>query len=700
MNVFSQKSRLARLTTDLGLDVLVLNRFDGEDFMNGLFEYRVQAFAKSADIDFDALIGTHATVEVETGQGPVPFDGIITEARWRGQGPNGWEYELVLRPWFWLLGKRRNQRIFHNMDAPAIISEVLSDWAHLGAPHMETRLFNTYAELEYTVQYRESDLAFVRRLMERFGMSFHFTHDMGNHVMVISDHVNGHDNIATLPYYPIRESHQTDEQHIWMWEPQRRFTTGAIRQMDYNFKTPTAAMESEFEGDASYANGQIESYDYPGDYLAREQGDAMSRLRTNQERAGDVRYSAEGDCAELRPGMIFTQLGGDPCPGGGGDFVCLAARYACIGQSYATGGKEEDTKAYQAQYTLTPVTAPMMPPRQTALPIIQGPQTATVVGEGEIDCDEYGRILVQFHWDLTAAYSMRCRVSQNWASKGWGGMVIPRIGMEVVVEFLEGDPDKPLVTGCVYNGKNDVPYTLPDHKTRSTFKTDSHEADGFNELRFEDKGGKEEIFIHAQKDRNEKTLHNHTERIDNNWVQSVGHNKSVEIQNDHQEQIGGNMTLTVGPQSIGSVVKAVNDIRDYTSLPSIAEGLGKLGGIIQGEGNYDQTVQMAKTVIVGTNESVTVGLHAKREVGIGIEDKVGRSHSFDVGQTSEITVGKTMSITVGDEFNVKVGKSELNMKKDGTITLTCKDFKIKASSKIQGKAGGNVSFKGSKIDLN
>lgn len=163
MNVFSQKSRLARLTTDLGLDVLVLNRFDGEDFMNGLFEYRVQAFAKSADIDFDALIGTHATVEVETGQGPVPFDGIITEARWRGQGPNGWEYELVLRPWFWLLGKRRNQRIFHNMDAPAIISEVLSDWAHLGAPHMETRLFNTYAELEYTVQYRESDLALDRK---------------------------------------------------------------------------------------------------------------------------------------------------------------------------------------------------------------------------------------------------------------------------------------------------------------------------------------------------------------------------------------------------------------------------------------------------------------------------------------------------------------------------------------------------------
>lgn len=710
MNVYSQRSRLARLTTDLGEDFLVLNRFDGEDFMNNLFEYRVQAFSMERDIDFDLLIGTHATVEIESKDKPIPFDGIITEARWRGQGPNGWEYELVLRPWLWLLGKRRAQRIFHNMDAPAIISKVLSEYAHLGAPHFEDVLMNSYAELEYTVQYRESDLAFVRRLMERFGMSFHFVHEVGNHKMMITDHPDGHENNLTLPFYPITESHQTDEMHIWQWEPQRRFTTGAIRLMDFNFKTPAASMETHFEGDATYQEGQIESYDYPGDYLAQGQGDVVARLRTNQERAGDKRYGAEGDCASLTPGAIFTLQGGDPCPGDGSDYLCLAARYSCVGQGYATGGQASDEKAFQAQYVLTPVSAPMQPPRQTPLPIIQGPQTAMVVGaEGEeIDCDEFGRILVRFHWDLEGANSMRCRVAQNWASKGWGGMVIPRIGMEVVVEFLEGDPDKPLVVGCVYNGKNDVPYPLPDHKTRSTFKTDSHKTEGYNELRFEDQGGKEEIFIHAQKDRNERTLHNHTERVDNNWVQSVGHNKSLEIQNDHKEQIGGNMDLSIGPQSMGSVVKAINDIRDYTSLPSLAEGLGKLGGIIQGEGNYNQTVQMAKTVIVGTNESVTVGINAKREVGVEIADKVGVKHSFDVGSTSDIKVGKaqtmdigkTFSIEVGDELHIKVGKSELNMKKNGVVTISCKDLKIDATGKINGKARSNIKFKGSKIDMN
>ncbi|MEL7165813.1 MAG: type VI secretion system tip protein VgrG, partial [Pseudomonadota bacterium] len=231
MNAYSQRSRLARLTTDLGEDFLVLNRFDGEDFMNNLFEYRVQAFSMERNIDFDLLIGTHATVEIESKDKPVPFDGIITEARWRGQGPNGWEYELVLRPWLWLLGKRRAQRIFHNMDAPAIISQVLSDYAHLGAPHFEDVLMNSYAELEYTVQYRESDLAFVRRMMERFGMSFHFVHEVGNHKMMITDHPDAHENNLTLPFYPITESHQTDEMHIRRIAPVVKRRWGSHCQM-------------------------------------------------------------------------------------------------------------------------------------------------------------------------------------------------------------------------------------------------------------------------------------------------------------------------------------------------------------------------------------------------------------------------------------------------------------------------------------
>ncbi|WP_299848198.1 type VI secretion system tip protein TssI/VgrG, partial [uncultured Paracoccus sp.] len=216
---------------------------------------------------------------------------------------------------------------------------------------------------------------------------------------------------------------------------------------------PTAAMETDRTGDAAHSQGQIESFDYPGDYLAQPVGKLVAGLRTEQERGADRRNRAVGDCVALGAGMRLT-LSGDMVPGTGESYLCLSASHHFVSEAYGSGGPGSDGYAFTGSYTLMPDTAPMVPPRRTPAAVVQGPQTAMVVGEGEIDCDEYGRILVRFHWDLAGAHSMRCRVSQNWAGAGWGGMVIPRIGMEVVVEFLEGDPDKPLVTGNVFNGKN------------------------------------------------------------------------------------------------------------------------------------------------------------------------------------------------------------------------------------------------------
>ncbi|NVK12705.1 MAG: type VI secretion system tip protein VgrG [Rhodobacteraceae bacterium] len=555
MNAFVQDARLGRLTTVLGPEALVLMRFDGTEALNGLFDYSVEALATRDDLDFDALLGTHATVTIAGAEGPALFDGIITEARWKGPGENGWRYDLRLRPWFWLAGKRRNQRIFHHKTVVEILRELLADYGHLGNPHLETALSNDYPELEYTVQYRESDLDFARRLMERFGISFHIRHQEASHTLVLTDDVLNHAEIPSRPYYGAAQNQGATGEHFWAWGPERRLTTGATRLTDYNFKTPMAAMESDRLGDAAYAEGQLEAYDYPGGYLDLGRGKTVAQLRCEEERGHDARQFASGDITGLRPGGVVPLGGGDAVPGDGAKHLCLWARYSFVSQSY--GSNREGASAgrpFTADYRLMPVTAPMVPPRVTPVPVVQGPQTAVVVGEGEIDCDEHGRILVHFHWDLEKAYSMRCRVSQNWASQGWGGMVIPRIGMEVVVEFLEGDPDKPLVTGCVYNGRNKPPYPLPQHKTKSVFKTDTHKGSGFNELTFEDARDQEKIYMHGQKDQEiviendrSKTIgRDENNAIGRDRTQSVGQDEALSVGRDQRETVGQDVLYKVG----------------------------------------------------------------------------------------------------------------------------------------------------------
>ncbi len=665
---FSQDTRMGRLTTALGKDELVLLRFDGSDYVNDLFSYRVEALSQSPDLDFDGLIGTHASVEIETqNDGSRIFDGIVTGATWAGVGENGNKYALTLRPWFWLAGRRRNQRIFHNMTVIQILEELFGPYSGLGDPAFEIKLAGSYPELEYTVQYRESDLDFATRLMERFGISYHFAHKLRSHTLVLTDAVDQHSAVVggEREYKPVDGARQSASEHFWEWHPERRMTTGAVRLTDYNFKTPNAAMEVDRLGDAAYAEGQLESYDYPGDYLDQGQGKDVAGLRILQERGQDVRHRALGDCTSLGAGMTLT-LTGDQVHGlKGADYLCLAASHSYVSDAYGSGGAESDGRAYSGEYVLIPVTAPLAPERKTRVPVVQGPQTAVVVGDGEIDCDEYGRILVHFHWDLNKAYSMRCRVSQNWASKGWGGMVIPRIGMEVVVEFLEGDPDKPLVTGCVYNGKNDPPYALPEHKTRSTFKTDTHQGDGYNELRFEDHNGNEEVFLHAQKDRNEKTLNNHTERVDRHYVQSVGANSITEVDENEFTVVAKHRSVYVGRNGVGTNVTPSQKSAEQ-GLASTPLGLTPVDALRGSEGGMTTTVEQHETRAVGSSRATSVG----------------EQDHLNVGKKLNISVGEVINMSAGKEINLYCGQSVLTMKRDGTIFLNGVKINIVADTRI------------------
>ena len=694
---FKQAERLGRLTTELGADVLSLLRFDGSDHLNDLFEYRVEALATRDDLDFDALVGTHATVEIEAHDQMRPFDGIVTSARWAGVGENGHRYDLTLRPWFWLAGRRRNQRIFHNKTVAQILQELLSDYAPLGDPALEISLSRDYPTLEYTVQYRESDLDFARRQMERHGISFHFRHAMGSHTLVLTDDVLAHDSIGARPFKSYDGHHQADGEHFWDWSPERNITTGAIRLTDYNFKKPTAAMEADRLGDAAHAQGQIESFDYPGDYPAQDLGRLVAGLRTEQERGADRRNRAVGDCVSLSAGMRVT-LSGDRVPGTGETYLCLSASHHFVSEAYGSGGPGSDGYAFTGSYTLMPDTAPMAPPRRTAPAVVQGPQTAEVVGEGEIDCDEYGRILVRFHWDLANAYSMRCRVSQNWAGAGWGGMVIPRIGMEVLVEFLEGDPDKPVVVGNVFNGKNDAPYELPANKTRAVWRSNTHQGQGFNEISFEDQSGIEDMFFHAQKDLTTKVLNNSSANIGANRVDNIANNASLVIGDNAVERVGRNKNVTVGGSGGGLLgmlmpllqaggklfrksgqnagLEPVTGMGGYVAggkdLPvEVMTLLGNAGFAQSGDHRSGQGVsQSGKAASLAGQIGSMIGgsgvLNSVIErfrtdtIGLARTEQIGLAKNTVVGNIMTTSVGKTMKLKVGEDYDLETKKSIFN----------------------------------------
>ena len=357
---------------------------------------------------------------------------------------------------------------------------------------------------------------------------------------------------------------------------------------------------------------------------------------------------------------MTVSLTGDQVPGVADQmYLCLSATHSYVSDAYGSGGADSDGYAYSGSYVLMPGTAPLAPERKTDLPIVQGPQTAVVVGEGEIDCDEYGRILVHFHWDLEKAFSMRCRVSQNWASSGWGGMVIPRIGMEVIVEFLEGDPDKPIVTGCVYNGKNKVPYSLPANKTKSVFKTDTHQGSGFNELTFEDQKDQELIYMHGQKDQQTDILNDRNKTIGRDQSESVGRDKTITVGQDHTESIGRDARHTVGRDVIYEVKQ--NQQEKYGK-----DHVHYVGNI------HKQDIYADHIIKVGRNVVETV------------------SGSFTLDATKSITNNtKTHTLMAFETFVIKGPGGKITIDASG-ITLEAAQINLKGNVSMGGGGGAQV----------
>jgi len=713
---FSQDDRLGTFHSPSGTKDLFLLRFNGRDQVNDLFDYYVEVLAEKDDIDFDSLLGHHGTVELYSGlmKKSAWFDGIITDVEWSGARDNGQHYSLRLQPWTKLMSLRKNQRIFHEKPVDEILKEVFQEYNSTGPDIFKMEIGKDYPILEYTVQFDETDLAFAQRMLERFGIASYFSHEKGKHTLHLVDSV---DKCAELPgktrkYLGTMGGRESNEEHFTVWTPSKRMTTGAIRLTDYHFKKPDSGLELDQAGNNQYKLGSLETYLFrgdmypqnlqPGGSVPTDKGKQRAELRLQQAAAYGAFHFAEGDTILLRSGMRIVVEGENLPRVTGKEFVCMGANHIYTAPSFGSGGSS-DENPYQGSYTFQETAEPFVPPEVTPAPSLGGPQTAKVVGEGEIDVDEYGRILVHFPWDLDSKYSMRCRVSQAWAGKGWGGMIIPRIGMEVIVEFISGNADMPIITGCVYNDTNMPHYKLPDEKTRTIMRTDTHEGEGYNEISFEDKSSSEEIYVRAMKDMNSLVGNNLTQAIDKNKVEVVGNSSISEISNSTKEVVGGDMTVHIGPRNRETFTKVkripysdggegLGEIRpkDATELTTEHDG----GDLTEsaGSGNLTLTVEKDRDATIDVNDKLEIGNNRDSSVGVNETHSVGTNRQLSVGKNNTMDVGKTFHLNAGSKIILECGASKIEMDSSGNITLQ--------GIKIVEKAAANIKMRAAKIDIN
>ncbi len=547
-----QQDRIAKLHSPLPEGTVAIHRFHGHEALSRHSTYSLDLYGTRASIDFDALLGRKIAIEIEIYKDPPRFfNGVITDAEWIGERDDYYYFRMTLRSWTWLLARTTDCRIFSDMSVTDIIAAVLGD--HGFATHA-FRTTATYPQLPYCVQYRESDYAFVSRLMEAFGLYFFFEHDRGDHVMVIADARSSHAPLpggGTIPFRPIRDDHRIEEEYLTDLDRRRRFATGKVTLDDYDFERPNADLVAEEEAGSAYAEGALEAYDYPGRYVVEDEGRHLAKVRLEAAQARDRTRAAAGSALSLFPGALVT-VRNHPDGAQNREYLVTSAEHVYEAETVRSGAMAPRETAHNGRYGLLPADHPFRAPQTTRKPVIPGAQTAKVVGDGEIDVDEYGRILVAFHWDRQDRRSCRIRVAQVWAGNGWGGMFIPRVGMEVIVQFLEGDPDRPIVTGCVYNGDNAVPWPLPRDKTIAGVKSRSSEdGSGSNEFVFDDTTGDELVRLHAERDL-EATVENDERRtVGNDRTEDVGNDVTVAIGGNRSEEVGGDHdTLVMGTLSL------------------------------------------------------------------------------------------------------------------------------------------------------
>ncbi|MEX6500621.1 type VI secretion system Vgr family protein [Pseudomonas zhanjiangensis] len=661
-------------TTSLSLTAAALadlypERLSGEEALNSLASLTLHGYSATPLPLVDA-VASHFTATLHNDDLLRPIDALCAEIRQLPGDATAERYQLLLRPWLWWLTLASNNRVFQNLATSDIVTSIFDEH---GFSDYELKLTGSYSPREYCVQYGESDFAFVSRLLEEEGIFWFFTHADGAHTLVLGDSNDVFPpcpNASTIAYLG-QQMGERELHGIRSGQICRQAVSGVYRATDYEFTTPTTSLYGQAEAVA----GPLSVYEHPGGYTTKARGDALGKLRVDALRSQESRFIGESDCRWLVPGHSFTLSGHDDDA-------------ANIEWVLTRVSHEVDHSNYRNRFEAIPKSTSYRPPRRTSKPRMHT-QTAIVVGKSgeDIWTDEYGRIKVQFPWDRDGqndeTSSCWVRVVLPWSGKGFGMQFIPRIGQEVIVTFIDGDPDRPLVTGCVYNGDNALPYELPANQTQSGIKTNSSKGGGgFNELRFEDKKDSEEVFLQAQKDLKIKVL--------NDSSATIGHDETLTVQNARTRTVkDGDETITLEQGSRTVTIQTGSDTLDVTDTRTVTVGSDQThstGGSYTHEvaGNYQLTVDGNLTIKVSGTLTLQSGGDFTAKSDANLTAQAGTALTNKAGTALTNQAGTTLDNKAGTDLTNNAGVSLTN--------------KASASQTVDG--GGMLTLKGGMVQVN
>ena len=650
---------------------LEFRSLEGSEHISRLFEYRVKLLSPSATVTAKHLLGTDLSIEIDlttqaAGSAQRYLSGQVTQFSYTGRDGDYYSYVAVLRPWLWHATRRSDFKIFQFKKVPDIIKEVLGPYGF----GIDDKLSGSYRTWDYMVQYGETDFSFVARIMEMEGIYFFHAHQNGSHTLVLADDIGSHSPLphgpSTIPFYANHRAGQVrDEDFIDGWSYAEDIASGHFAADDYDFQKPNASLDTRQQQPAGHPHDHRELYDWPGGYTDAGDGENYARVRIEQQKAQRETAHGEGNARHIAPGYLFT-LSQYPRDDQNRDYLIESAHYLFeenVRRSDGGGGSGaaqrkgiDSPTSYRIHFNAIPKSVPYRAQRTTAKPHTTGPQTAVITGPAgeEIHTDPYGRVKVQFHWDRYGKKdensSCWIRVSQNWAGSGYGTMHIPRIGQEVIVDFLNGDPDYPIITGSVYNAMQMPPWDLPANKTQTGIKTrsslDGTSGDGLkdspgtaNALRFEDKKGAEQLWLHAQKDQLTEVEHDEDKWVGNDRRKVIDRDEFNTIHRDRTEIVDRNEKINVHGWRTEEV-----DLDETITI----------------HGQRTETVDKNETLTVHQNRARTVDRNETLSIGKSRTKDVGKSETDSIGQNWTVTTGmvKTESVGLLSTFNIGLMHAE------------------------------------------